>query len=74
MDECGEKAVYFMADLFKGFSTEELETLWILLKKLYSFDGEEQDGFEENAADFDIEQNRDDLKTNLLQEFAKRRM
>nr|WP_202926447.1 MarR family transcriptional regulator [Bacillus subtilis] len=73
MEECGEKAVYFMADLFKGFSTEELETLWILLKKLYSFDGEEQDGFEEDAADFDIEQNRDNLKTNLLQEFAKRR-
>ncbi|MGG1418319.1 MarR family transcriptional regulator [Bacillus subtilis] len=74
MEECGEKAVYFMADLFKGFSTEELETLWVLLKKLYSFDGEEQDGFEEDAADFDIEQNRDNLKTNLLQEFAKRRM
>nr|WP_206695911.1 MarR family transcriptional regulator [Bacillus subtilis] len=73
MEECGEKAVYFMADLFKGFSTEELETLWVLLKKLYSFDGEEQDGFEEDAADFDIEQNRDNLKTNLLQEFAKRR-
>ncbi|RJS57306.1 MarR family transcriptional regulator [Bacillus subtilis] len=74
MEECGEKAVYFMADLFKGFSTEELETLWVLLKKLYSFDGEEQDGFEKDAADFDIEQNRDDLKNNLLQEFAKRRM
>jgi hypothetical protein len=27
---------------------EEMETLWNLLKKLYRFDGEEQDGFEEN--------------------------
>ncbi|MCO4850584.1 MarR family winged helix-turn-helix transcriptional regulator [Bacillus vallismortis] len=74
MEECGEKAVYFMADLFKGFSTEELETLWVLLKKLYSFDGVGQDGFEEDAADVDAEQNQDHLKTHLLQEFARRRM
>ncbi|KUP30382.1 MarR family winged helix-turn-helix transcriptional regulator [Bacillus halotolerans] len=74
LEECGEKAVYFMADIFQGFSTEELETLWNLLKKLYSFDGEEQDGFEEEARDFEIEQERDDLKIKILQEFAKRRM
>ncbi|MCC8351777.1 MULTISPECIES: MarR family winged helix-turn-helix transcriptional regulator [Bacillus] len=74
LEECGEKAVYFMADIFQGFSTEELETLWNLLKKLYSFDGEEQDGFEEDARDFEIEQERDDLKIKILQEFAKRRM
>ncbi|PHI49493.1 MarR family transcriptional regulator [Bacillus halotolerans] len=74
LEECGEKAVYFMADIFQGFSTEELETLWNLLKKLYSFDGEEQDGFEEDARDFEIEHERDDLKIKILQEFAKRRM
>ncbi|MDG0767335.1 MarR family transcriptional regulator [Bacillus halotolerans] len=74
LEECGEKAVYFMADIFHGFSTEELETLWNLLKKLYSFDGEEQDGFEEDARDFEIEQEHDDLKIKILQEFAKRRM
>ena len=33
-------------DLFHDFSLEEMEVLWGLLKKLYRFDGEEQDGFE----------------------------
>ncbi|QAA35278.1 MarR family transcriptional regulator [Clostridium manihotivorum] len=37
----------FMADIFKGFSKEELGTLWQLLKKLYSYDGVPMDGFEE---------------------------
>jgi DNA-binding MarR family transcriptional regulator len=36
----------FFDDLFHGFSLEELEVLWSLLKKLYVFDGEQQDGFE----------------------------
>ncbi|MDT8715118.1 winged helix-turn-helix transcriptional regulator [Clostridium sp. 19966] len=47
--ECGKNSIDFFPMLFKGFSIEELETLWKLLKKLYSFDGEEQDGFEENV-------------------------
>ncbi|NMM65816.1 MarR family transcriptional regulator [Clostridium sp. P21] len=37
----------FMNDIFKDFSKEELETLWRLLKKLYSYDGVPMDGFEE---------------------------
>lgn len=37
----------FMADIFKDFRKEELETLWQLLKKLYSYDGVPMDGFEE---------------------------
>lgn len=49
MEKCGEKSVYFMAKIFNAFSTEEIEMLWILLKKLYRFDGEVQDGFEENV-------------------------
>jgi DNA-binding MarR family transcriptional regulator len=36
----------FFNDLFHDFSQDELEILWSLLKKLYRFDGEEQDGFE----------------------------
>jgi DNA-binding MarR family transcriptional regulator len=36
----------FFNQLFHEFSQTELETLWNLLKKLYRFDGEEQDGFE----------------------------
>jgi len=45
----GEIGNNLFLDMFKDFSTEELETLWGLLKKLYRFDGEEQDGFEEMA-------------------------
>lgn len=39
----------FLDDLFHDFSDEETEMLWFLLKKLYRFDGEEQDGFEEEG-------------------------
>jgi Transcriptional regulators len=45
--KCAEKGHLFFTDLFKDFSNEELKTLWDLLKKLYRFDGEAQDGFEE---------------------------
>ncbi|HVN55955.1 MAG TPA: MarR family transcriptional regulator [Anaerolineaceae bacterium] len=47
--EDGELGIQLFADLFREFSLEELETLWSLLKKLYRFDGEEQDGFEEEV-------------------------
>lgn len=47
MLECGERGLKFFANLFKDFTTEEMEILWGLLKKLYRFDGEQQDGFEE---------------------------
>lgn len=46
---CSQKGIAFFAELFKGFTTDELETFWSYLKKLYRYDGEEQDGFEENA-------------------------
>lgn len=42
--------IMFMADIFKDFSENELKILWNLLKKLYSFDGEAQDGFEDNVS------------------------
>ena len=45
--DLGEK---FLPDLFHEFTPEEMEILWNLLKKLYRFDGEEQDGFEEETA------------------------
>ena len=56
--ESGQKAISedydlgrnFLPDLFHDFTLEETETLWNLLKKLYRFDGEEQDGFEEETA------------------------
>ncbi|MGM1022201.1 MAG: MarR family winged helix-turn-helix transcriptional regulator [Bacillota bacterium] len=49
MLECGEKAVRLMADIFNDFTTEELETLWSLLKKIYGIDVEKQVGFEEDV-------------------------
>ena len=45
--ECSEKGTRFFIDVFNGFSNEELEILWSFLKRLYRFDGEELDGFEE---------------------------
>jgi DNA-binding MarR family transcriptional regulator len=40
--------VDFMATVFKDFDKDEVEALWKLLIKLYRFDGEVMDGFEEN--------------------------
>ena len=51
--ENGQLGLQFFNDLFHEFSLEEMETLWNLLKKLYRFDGEEQDGFEEEI-DFNL--------------------
>jgi DNA-binding MarR family transcriptional regulator len=45
--EDNELGLKFFDDLFKGLTLEEMEVLWSVLKKLYRFDGEEQDGFEE---------------------------
>jgi len=70
--EAGEKGTYFLADLFKTFSTNELETMWGLLKKLYSFDGEEQDGFEENS-NLTMDENQNDVQLKVLKEFERRR-
>jgi len=47
--EDGELGLQLFNDLFHEFTPEEMETLWNLLKKLYRFDGETQDGFEEEA-------------------------
>lgn len=48
--KCGkESSINLMADLFKSFTKEEIETLRKLLNKLYSFDGAEMDGFEEKV-------------------------
>ncbi|PEU18596.1 MULTISPECIES: MarR family winged helix-turn-helix transcriptional regulator [unclassified Bacillus (in: firmicutes)] len=49
MMECGEKAVCLMADIFNEFTTEELEVLWSLLKRLYGTNNEEEVGFEEDV-------------------------
>ncbi len=72
LSACGEKSFSFFADLFEQLTAEELETLWDLLKKLYRFDGEEQDGFEEEV-DMGM---GDGLSGSLLtafEEFKRRR-
>ncbi|RYD04881.1 hypothetical protein N752_11895 [Desulforamulus aquiferis] len=45
---CSERTDEFLADIFREFTTEELETFCTLLRKLYRFDGQEQEDFEEN--------------------------
>ncbi|TCL54649.1 DNA-binding MarR family transcriptional regulator [Kineothrix alysoides] len=51
--ECYMRGMNFFAEIFKGFTESELESFWGMLKKLYCFDGETQDGFEETA-NFDM--------------------
>ena len=66
----------FLADMFHEFTTEEVETFWRLLQKLYRFDGEEQDGFEEKAHLKVEDQARfisDDYEEKIMAEFSKRR-
>ena len=64
--ECSQNAV----DLFYHFDTQELETLWSLLHKLYEFDGNHQDGFEEDGISLAADP---ELSKNLLQHFAEKR-
>jgi DNA-binding MarR family transcriptional regulator len=47
--ETYEPGMRFFHALFHEFTPEEMKTLWSLLKKLYRFDGQEQDGFEEEV-------------------------
>ncbi|URV79366.1 MarR family transcriptional regulator [Bacillus velezensis] len=73
---CSEKSTYFLADMFHDFTTDEIETFWRLLQKLYRFDGEEQDGFEEKAhlkVEDQAQFISDDYEEKLMAEFSKRR-
>jgi hypothetical protein len=70
--ECGEKGMIFFLDLFKDFSKEEMELLWGFLKKMYRFDGVEQDGFEEEAG-FEMDDEQFNAQSRLMMEFEKRR-
>jgi DNA-binding MarR family transcriptional regulator len=72
MMTCAEKSVKFFTDLFKEFSTQEMDMLWSLLKKMYRFDGEEQDGFEDNVV-MELDENQKGIQTRALNEFIKLR-
>ena len=52
--DCYMRGLAFFETLFHDFSVDELDVFWAMLKKLYRFDGKEQDGFEE-PADFHYE-------------------
>ena len=61
----------YMADIFKDFTQQELDLLWKLLLKLYCFDGNKMDGYEENVQipnTFTAEELYD-----VLERFVKRR-
>lgn len=72
MVEAAERGIFFLENLFKHFTTKEMETLWSLLKKLYRYDGEEQDGFEEEGV-LEIEGDYSETQTRILKEFERRR-
>ena len=71
MINCGrDGSINFMADIFKDFTKEEIDTLWKLLIKLYSFDGIEIDGLEEKIQIPNI--NDEEIKLGL-EKFYNRR-
>jgi len=72
MLKCGEQGIYLFADLFKDFSSNEIETLWVLLKKLYRFDGEDQDGFEADGV-IDLGEDLSKSQDRVLKEFKRLR-
>ena len=47
---CSKRTDEFLADIFRDCTTEDLETLWTLLGKLYRFDGVAQDDAHEYLA------------------------
>ncbi len=70
--ECSEKGMIFFLDLFKEFSKDEMELLWGFLKKMFRFDGAEQNGFEEEAG-FEMDEEQFNAQARLMKEFEKRR-
>lgn len=67
-----EKGILFLEELFSEFSSEELEIIWRLLQKLYRFDGEKQDGFEEQS-NLELSDTEVDTQMKVLKEFERRR-
>lgn len=70
--EDSEKGTFFLEELFTEFSTEELEIIWSLLKKLYCFDGEKQDGFEEESS-LEMTEDQSGTQMKVMNEFERRR-
>ncbi|MEI4529089.1 MarR family winged helix-turn-helix transcriptional regulator [Priestia megaterium] len=74
MVECGEKVVTLMSDIFNNFTSDDLETLWCLLKKLDSGKNEEQIGFEENVNyKFEDQKGFQEAQIRALNHFVSKR-
>jgi len=67
---CSERTDEFLADIFDDFTTEDLETLFTLLRKLYRFDGAEHESFSENT---EYDASMSDVVLRHHQKFAKQR-
>jgi len=67
-----EPSLDYFAGVFHEFSAEELKTFWDLLKKLYRFDGKEQDGFEEEVP-YCTEDGFSGSQLRAVQKFSERR-
>ncbi|GAA3401118.1 MarR family winged helix-turn-helix transcriptional regulator [Paenibacillus hodogayensis] len=70
--QASENGLFFLEHLFKDFTMEEMESLWSLLKKLYRYDGNEQDGFEEDSV-LEVDENDQETQTRVIKEFERRR-
>lgn len=49
LQSCSQRLDILLSDIFHEFTVKDLETLWILLKKMYRFDGAEHVGFEKEV-------------------------
>lgn len=71
MIKCGENgSINLMADLFRNFTEDEIDTLQNLLNKLYAFDGVHMDGFEEEV---NLSELSEDRVRKALDKFEKAR-
>lgn len=70
--ECNERSLKFFLDLFNEFSEEEMETLWKLLKKMYRFDGEKQDLYEDDTV-LEVDEAADEIQNRAFMKFVKAR-
>lgn len=74
MLKAGETGILLLADIFNEFSKTEMQELWHLLKKMYRFDGKEQDGFEdEPSSEVLLDALAQEMQINALQAFAEKR-
>lgn len=72
--KCSEIGILLFADIFNEFTTRDLSTLWNLLKKMYCFDGSEQQGFEANPNDdLDLDEAARESALRTLEAFTEKR-